>query len=363
MDTFSLVLTFFVVIVTLLPFSRHPHWSVRGLDFPRLQFACLALFVLVLNLWDLSEGALQPSWLNWLCILASGFCFVWQSWWILPYTPFWKKEVKTSRDDGDASLKIITANVLKFNRKTERLIGFVRSYQPDVLVVLESDDWWETKLDALQEQMPYSLKQPLDNLYGMHVYSRLPLERAQICHLIEDDVPSMHALIVLDSGDKVRAHFMHPRPPSPTENPESAERDAELIMVAKSVAKTSDPVIVTGDLNDVAWSPTTRLFRKISGLLDPRVGRGMFNTFHAKWPLLRWPLDHVFHSPHFTLRCIECLPDIGSDHFALYTELNFHRKPKLEQQGIDADEEEHEWAEQIVAEKNGNEADVPKFSV
>jgi endonuclease/exonuclease/phosphatase (EEP) superfamily protein YafD len=49
----------------------------------------------------------------------------------------------------------------------------------------------------------------------------------------------------------------------PTENPESEEQDAELIVVAQGVADGEHPFVVAGDLNDVAWSATTRRSRKI----------------------------------------------------------------------------------------------------
>ncbi|MGI9046475.1 MAG: endonuclease/exonuclease/phosphatase family protein [Burkholderiales bacterium] len=161
----------------------------------------------------------------------------------------------------------------------------------------------------------------------MHVYSRLLIEDGAIQFLVEPDIPSMHALLVLPSGRRVRMHCVHPKPPSPTENPGSSERDAELIAVAKSVADSESgaPVIGDGDLNDVAWSATTRLFRKISGLLDPRVGRGMYNTFHASYPFLRWPLDHLFHSDHFAVVNLARLPAFGSDHFPILVEIAFVR--------------------------------------
>ena len=127
-------------------------------------------------------------------------------------------------------------------------------------------------------------------------------------------------------GQDVTLYFLHPKPPSPTENKTAKPRDVELTMVGQEIAKKDGPIIVAGALNDVAWSPTTRKFKRISGMLDPRIGRAFFNTFHAHYPLVKWPLDHVFHSSHFMLEDIRKLPDIGSDHYPLLTRLKL--KPK-----------------------------------
>lgn len=348
--------TLLMLLITLLPLLKHSHWLIRGLDFPRLQLAILASVLLVADVCILDAG--RPS--TAVLVIAALFCVVWQMWWILPYTFLWPVEVQRSlNDDPSRQLCILTSNVLTPNRNADALIELVKTHQPDVLVTLESDQWWQERLDVLEADMPYCIKCPLDNLYGMHVYSRLPLEEQEVCYLVEDDVPSMHALIKLRSGEKIRVHFLHPAPPSPTENPQSAERDAELVVVARSVAETRQPVVVTGDLNDVAWSSTTRLFRKISGLLDPRVGRGAYNTFHADYPFLRWPLDHLFHSEHFTLRDLQRLPSIGSDHFPLLARLTFSPLKEDGQNGLEAEEQDREWAREIAEDQPVEKNDVP----
>jgi endonuclease/exonuclease/phosphatase (EEP) superfamily protein YafD len=357
MHTAVLWLTGILMVFTGLPLWRHEAWWVRAFDFPRLQLCWFAALLLVAQVvWmDFEHPASVPAF-----GLGLG-CLLYQAWWIVPYTPLFKPEVKSApQADRRRSIRIMTANVLMTNRRAPALIDLVRDQAPDVLVTLESDEWWQARLDRLEPEYAHALKCPLDNTYGMHVYAKYPLTEGQIDYLVEPEVPSIHALIHLPSGDKVRAHFLHPAPPSPTENEESAERDAELIVVAKSVAKVDMPVIVTGDLNDVAWSETTRLFRKISGLLDPRVGRGMFNTFHAGCWFVRWPLDHLFHSRHFALVGMRRLKPFGSDHFAILTELVLAPGHADETNGLAADRADRALADRKAKDQDASPDDVPR---
>lgn len=348
--------TLVLVAMTLLPLSRITAWWVRGLDFPRLQLSALALALLAAGIVITTLDGLTPLVLSGLALCVG--CIAFHAWWILPYTPLWPTEVLDA-NGARPCLRLLNANVLTSNRGAERFLALVRSNNPDIVVTLESDAWWQEHLDTLQDDYPYSVKVPLDNLYGMHLYSRLPLSDTEVAWPVEDDVPSIHTCVQLSDTLDLRLHVLHPVPPSPTENEESTERDAELVVVAQSVAKGTGPVVVTGDLNDVAWSTTTRLFRKISGLLDPRVGRGMYNTFHADYPFLRWPLDHLFHSEHFTVSELRRLPGFGSDHFPLLVELCHQPLRGEAQEGPEEDADDQELAREKAAAKPVSPSDVP----
>ncbi|WP_205624065.1 endonuclease/exonuclease/phosphatase family protein [Marinobacterium rhizophilum] len=340
---------------------------MRGFDFPRMQFGVLAAALALVQILQLLQGAQADFSVAgvYLMLVVTLCCLGVQVWWILPFTRLHPVEVQwNDTPDIPNSIAIMTANVLTPNRNAQALLELVSRHDPDIVVTLESDDWWQQRLDSLDADYPYSLKCPLDNLYGMHLYSRLPLSDSHIEYLVESGVPSMHTLVQLRSGQQVRAHFLHPAPPSPTENEESSPRDAELIVVAKSIAKglakDDRPVIVSGDLNDVAWSDTTRLFRKISGLLDPRVGRGLYNTFHAGYWFLRWPLDHLFHSADFRVHDLRRLAGFGSDHFALFSRLVYQGNRVEEQNGLDAAPGDEAWANEKVQQHDLSVQDVPK---
>jgi len=297
---------------------------------------------------------------SWLITVGAAFCLFWHLWWIIPYTPLGQVEVKSPTSDQLSSISILTANVLMTNRKTSSFFKQINDYQPDLVVRLESDQWWQDQLDCALSDYPYTIKCPLDNLYGIHVYSRLELKDSQITYLVERDILSIHTLVMLAAGVSVRIHCLHPAPPSVLENETSIERDVELVVVARSVEESDAPVIVTGDLNDVAWSRTTRLFRKISGLLDPRMGRGFFNTFHADYPFFRWPLDHVFHSSHFSLQSLERLDPIGSDHFPLFVRLHFDLSNQTEVDALEKNADDDAFADDIAKQKKVGPEDVPR---
>lgn len=350
-------LSIFVIWLTFWSLIPRNEWWFRGADFPRLQILALGVLAFILLLawqtpWDTAREIILIS------LIAA---LAYQLKMVLPFTFIWKKQVKQVLPEElnpDQQISIIVSNVLTPNDQYHLLIEQVQKHQPDILLTLETDLVWQNKLSVLEPDYPYRVPVPLDNLYGMHLYSRLPLQDTEVKFILSDEIPSIHTTIQLRSGNLVQLYCLHPKPPSPTEAKESTLRDAELLLVGDRIKDLDESCIVMGDLNDVAWSRTTRLFQRISGLLDPRVGRKYVNTFHADYRFLRWSLDHLFHSTDFALVHMERLPHVGSDHFPIFAVLQTGRvfeQVQEELQQTDADEEEAQEAIQEGLEKAARE--------
>ncbi|UXI51115.1 endonuclease/exonuclease/phosphatase family protein [Acinetobacter variabilis] len=340
-----------IVVIWLSFWSLIPRdeWWIRGADFPRLQilvlgFIAFVLFLLVDHPWTA---------FNQLLFVGLIAALAYQLKMVLPYTFVWKKQVKQVKQDQldpDRQISLIVSNVLTTNTKYHLLIEQIQTHQPDLVLTLETDQAWQDALAVIEPDYPYRVPVPLDNLYGMHLYSKLELSETEVKFILSDEIPSIHTKVMLRSGQPVQLYCLHPKPPSPTEAKDSTLRDAELLIVGDQIKDLDESCIVMGDLNDVAWSRTTRLFQRISGLLDPRVGRRYVNTFHADYPLLRWSLDHVFHSTDFALVHMERLKHVGSDHFPVYLILQTGRVFEHHQEALEETDQDDQEAKEAIQE-------------
>lgn len=318
----------FLAVGTLLNLSNHPHWFVRGWDFPRMQIVVIgwllvAIYFAVRHLGG-STNVISP----WPFLVLATLLTFWHGFRILPYTVLMPrqsagtpKEVLQRDRDDPRTVRLVMSNVEMENDRYTTWMETMREAEPDILLVLEVDNAWVEATEEFAASYAHRIVEPRDNWYGMMFLSRLPVADFKIRHLVQDDVPSIDATVKLGSGHTIRFVGVHPRPPEPVRDNDATARDAELTLWGMELADERGPVIIGGDLNDVAWSATTRLFLRTSGLLDPRRGRGFYNSFHADHWYMRFPLDHVFHSPHFTLSRIERLGHVGSDHFPILIDL------------------------------------------
>lgn len=296
-------------VTSLLPLVRSDHWAIRSWDFPRLQLLITGLMLFIPMLVMMIRDKERWGWF--LIIPLVGIAL--DGYRLYPYSPLSKIESPLHAHRSDA-FSILTFNVLQDNTAYDKLISLISRESPDYVFLFEVNDDWVKGLESL-EGYPVRHYHALDNTYGIGFLSREKVSKVKIRTLIEKDVPSFEVEFLPEKGEKVTIIAVHPKPPKPNTNTD--ERDAELVVVAKRAKELPGPVLVLGDLNDVAWSHTTRLFRRISGLLDPRVGRRPYTTFPSVPAPFRFPLDYIFHSEELKLTRLEVLQDIESDHLPL----------------------------------------------
>ena len=306
-----LILAGLLVSVSFLPLWETDRWWVRLWDFPRLQVAALLLIYGGLLAW-IGPRKGRAFWVVVGAILAA---LAWQGMHFIAYFPPWRKEVASiEKCPAGRSIELLNANVLQGNKRYGELIALVERTDPDVVLLLEPGPDWERAIEPLLARYPHRVSEAVPNTYGMILLSRLPIE-GEVLHRMQPAVPSIRAQIRTAGGEVIDLHAVHPEPP--VVGDDSGERDAELVAIGREVRASGRATLIIGDLNDVAWSRTSRLFLDVSGMKDPRVGRGLYPTFNAKYPLLRWPLDHLFVTPHFGLQQLDLLGPIGSDHFPI----------------------------------------------
>ncbi|SHG43248.1 Uncharacterized conserved protein YafD, endonuclease/exonuclease/phosphatase (EEP) superfamily [Salegentibacter echinorum] len=311
-----------LIIFTVLSIFRNAGIRyLKMLDFPRIQM----FIIIIINLFILWILIKKWRWYDYLITIGLIAGLIINAVFLINYTRIVPVKVQgiNKVKPSEERFSLLMANVKMSNNRTQPLIDLVENEKPDLVLVMEVDEWWNKKLEILDEEYPYS-KQALNELaYGMVLYSKLPLKNVEIDYLNNKNVPSFESIISLPGKKEFVFHSVHPVPPTYFKNlPDNAgQEEKALKKIGKQIQEDKRPAIVAGDLNDVVWSYVDNLTGTQNILYDVRIGRGFFNSFNANNFLMRWPLDHVFVTKEFRLKQLKRLPKIGSDHFPVFVEL------------------------------------------
>lgn len=344
LDYVFIAITSLLTFLSIIPLVNSPKWYVRIWDYPRFQLFCFTLFAISAALiwFDFS------SILHWILLLTLIANLLYLTWFIYPYSFLSKKMLPSETEKNPKyRLKLLTINVYQDNEEYDLTVQRIQEVKADVVYLLETDQEWMDAVQSIKKEYPYFIEVPKDNTYGLLLYSKFEIFNESINYWVDEEIPSL-TLDLKIKDQIVRLYGIHPTPPVPQENPESTERDAEILIVGKKSEEFKGPSIVFGDLNDVAWSHTTRLFLRISKMLDPRIGRGMFNTFHAKYWFAKWPLDHFFVSSHFRLINMKVEKSVQSDHYPISIDLSIQFE--LKEKELEASAEDKLEAKEIIEE-------------
>tara|TARA_A100000171_G_scaffold162_1_gene256 strand:+ start:5862 stop:6914 length:1053 start_codon:yes stop_codon:yes gene_type:complete len=330
-----------VTIITLFSHLPGRFWILRVCDFPRAQVLGVGILLIAVLFAAVFTGfPLKPATgvLFWIFTVIISVTVLMQALWAVQFTPLRTVTVPKSQiapgshREQKSALRLITANVDFENEDPPRAMDILIGESPDILALVETDALWDELIEAHRSEYPHIVKELREKGRGVAVLSRIPIEASEIKYLVDKDRPSIWLQFCIPDYECVRLIITHPAPPGlPKRDGEgrhsSKKRDIELDLIASHIGdRQNQHWILAGDFNDVGWSWTTMQAKEVSGLLDPRIGRGMFNTFPASYPFLRYPIDHVLVSDTFKLIDIRRIENIGSDHLPLLADLELPKR-------------------------------------
>ncbi|OGV69391.1 MAG: hypothetical protein A2283_22295 [Lentisphaerae bacterium RIFOXYA12_FULL_48_11] len=209
-------------------------------------------------------------------------------------------------------IRIMLANVNTRNGQPQLVVGAIRRFNPDILVLEEVSTRWLSNLKPALAGYQYTVQEPREDNFGIALWSRFPLTSSRIVEIGNAEVPSIVAEIDTAHG-KCTVLATHPLPPAGSDY--SNWRNSQLAELPKWVKQASSPAILIGDLNTTPWNYYFKRLLRESGLKNSTQGRGVCPTWPAFNPLMLIPLDHCLYSDGIRILNRQTGPYVGSDHF------------------------------------------------
>lgn len=307
LDRLLILLAACIAGVSLLPLGARLWWVLDLTTHFRLQYLVLTVAALVLVV-------LRRLWLPAAALVAVGAVSVWP---VLPYANANAATAVAAPDAQRVTLASINVSYRQFSYR--RLLEILAETSPDLVLIVEFTPHAAEVLAPLDERYPHSYKLPAEGPYGIAVWSRYELDTPTTVTL--GRVPAIDARVRTPRGTFT---FVGVHLSAPTTPRRATQRNDELALLAAHRGTIEGPVVVAGDFNITPYSPFYGDWLTASALTDSRRGRTLSPSWPTMLPLLGIPIDHVAVSSDFAILRHRRLPNFGSDHYGVLTDLALH---------------------------------------
>ena len=300
------ILTFILTAVSL--FGRYPYLELAT-HFRLQYFWTLIPCVILLCLFN-----------DWKWLVPCAACALFNGFYILPY---YFADNYQAKDVPKVNVRLVLSNIEAKNKDRESLIESINSANPDILVLQEVTEGWWRKIQHLTDIYPHFKAHPLSGGGGLALFSRFPIEQADVLQLDSSPHPAMFAKINLD-GTILTVLTIHP--PTPMRSDKFTNRNKQFAESAAIMKSAPNPKVLIGDFNTTMWSPYFVDLIADSGLRDVRKGRGLYPSWNTILPnFMRIPIDHCLVGDTIEVGNVELGDDTGSDHYPLIVDLKIEK--------------------------------------
>jgi endonuclease/exonuclease/phosphatase (EEP) superfamily protein YafD len=217
---------------------------------------------------------------------------------------------------AERSVRLLVYNIYYQNPDLDAVVAEVRRHDPDVVFLMEYSYAVQQRIEASFADYPYRLIEPSRFTMGLALFSRFPLDAAEV-HRAEDTRIPVYRVRMRVEGTPITLVGGHPWPPLPQWGGLHRE---QLRAITEVAAGSAGPLIVAGDFNAAPWSYA---MRELAGRAAVRpVGPWLDVT--KTWrplPLIGLPLDHVLVSDEWQVLAFQYGDPGGSDHLPLIVDL------------------------------------------
>ncbi len=214
------------------------------------------------------------------------------------------------------TVSVFYANINSQNSKKSKLISYLQTEVPDLVILNEINQSWGGELISLEQTYPYSKFIVQEGNFGLGVLSQTHLKVERVFIDRENGIPAL-VLQVDTSQGKIKMAVLHAFPPIGSYG--TLIRNQYLSALSHQLQGTEGPLLVCGDFNTTPWSAVFKAFLENSGL-NLSVNHPTPHTWPAVSFLPKIPIDHCLSRGLKVVR-YERGPDIGSDHWPLLIEI------------------------------------------